>query len=408
MTSPVRGRPRRRWRWVALAVLLDRRRTDRGAAVAARNAGSAAPTGAEANKILAPSSVEFGAIRLSWFRPTEISSACSTTPRETGWSLAPRATFGWNLWQILVTRPKTATLTIEQRRRSTSSVSPTARSTFTRRSSRSSPSILPSGSSSASITAGCAFATRCSPIPVVADKADILLDLGRDYEPITWDIQLAQTQANGEPGRLDIEGNYSRADVDPSGQHDLTLSLKGTRWPWTLANSLIQARGELTGKLDGQIAAGTRAARRRCNHHQSGRDRRRPVVRHRSPRDRAAQLSLEGGDGSWTIDKLDVTSPIVSLQGQGSIPPTPRKGAWLEATVDLAAVARQLPATLHLRDDLRVERGQARLRADISLGCRRTHRRLECRRQGLRPGRAAGRENADALGAGDPDREAPT
>ena len=56
-----------------------------------------------------------------------------------------------------------------------------------------------------------------------------------------------------------IEGSYSRADIAPSGQHDLTLALNGTRWPWTLANSLVQASGELTGNLDGQDSAPARA-----------------------------------------------------------------------------------------------------------------------------------------------------
>ena len=83
---------------------------------------------------------------------------------------------------------------------------------------------------------------------------------------------------------------------------------------------------------------------------------------------RQARLALEGSEGAWTIGKLDVKSPVVSLEGQGTIPPRPEKGAWLEAKVDLAAVARQLPATLHLRDDLRVERGDARLRAVVKSG----------------------------------------
>ncbi len=39
----------------------------------------------------------------------------------------------------------------------------------------------------------------------------------------------------------------------------------------------------------------------------------------------------------------------------------------LEGSVDLAALAKQLPGTLHLRDDLRVERGLARLRALAAL-----------------------------------------
>ena len=53
------------------------------------------------------------------------------------------------------------------------------------------------------------------------------------------------------------------------------------------------------------------------------------------------------------------------VRAEGCVPPTPDRGAWFEGNLDLAALARQLPQTLHLRDDLRVERGAARLRADV-------------------------------------------
>ena len=72
-----------------------------------------------------------------------------------------------------------------------------------------------------------------------------------------------------------------------------------------------------------------------------------------------AQMDLSEEDDSWMIDRLTVTSPLLSVQSQGSIPPTSKQGAWVAASVDVAALAKQLPATLHLRDDLRVDRGAA-------------------------------------------------
>src|SRR4051812_9798326 len=51
--------------------------------------------------------------------------------------------------------------------------------------------------------------------------------------------------------------------------------------------------------------------------------------------------------------------------GEGCVPPTPERGAWFEGNLDVAALTRQLPQTFHLRDDLRLERGSARLRAEL-------------------------------------------
>ena len=366
MTAPVRGRPRRRWRWVALTTFL----IGSGLIVALpwllKMPAAQRRLAAAANKILAPSSVEFSEIRLSWLRPTEITNAVLLDAQGDRLVAAPRATFGWSLWQILVSHPKTAILTlngsdvdIERFADGTVDIYETLKPVI---------SEHPPVRVVIRIDDGrLRFRDPAFTDPVVADKAKILLDLGRDSEPITWNLQLAHTPVHGQPGSMRIEGTYSRADVGPSGQHDLALTLKGSRWPWTLANSLVQARGELTGGLDGQI--GTGRVRIDCDATISnlvaiGEALSSDTVHLETAR---ARLKLAGNAGAWTIDELDVTSPVISLQGQGSIPPTPGKGAWLEATVDLASVARQLPATLHLRDDLRVERGSARIRADVLL-----------------------------------------
>ena len=367
MTSPVHGRARRLWRWVVLGVLLI------GAGLVAAlpwllaTAPAQRRMAAAANKILAPGSVEFSAIRLSWFRPTEIADLVLHDAQRDRLIVSRRALFSWNLWQILVTHPKIADLglgqgdvDIERFADGTVDLYETLRPVI---------SEHPPVRIVIRIDDGrLRFRDPAFTDPVVADKATILLDLGRDSEPITWDIKLAQTQANGSIGRVAIAGSYSRAKIAPSSQHDLTLALDGTNWPWTLANSLLQARGELSGKLEGQIRAGrtTIDADATFNNLVAIGDAFSTDTVHLDTA--SARLALEGSEGAWTIGKLDVKSPVVSLEGQGTIPPRPEKGAWLEAKVDLAAVARQLPATLHLRDDLRVERGDARLRAVVKSG----------------------------------------
>ncbi|HEX3450640.1 MAG TPA: hypothetical protein VHS97_20465, partial [Isosphaeraceae bacterium] len=366
MTSPVPVRGRHRWLRVALAFVMM------GAGLTAALPWLLAlPSvqrrlAAEANKILAPSSVEFGAIRLSWFRPTEISKIVLHDAHGDQLLAAPRATFGWNLWQVLVNRPKAGVLTIdkgdldiERFADGTVNLYETLRPVI----SEHPPVRLLIRVENGRLR----FRDPLFTDPVVADSAQVDLNLGRNSEPIFWDIRLAQTRAKGEPSKLDIEGSYSRADVDSSGRHDLTLSLKGAQWPWTLANPLIQARGDLTGNLDGKRRAG------RVHLVGDATITNLVAIGDLLSTDTAhldtlrAQLDLEGGNDAWTIDRLTVSSPVLSVQGQGSIPPTPRQGAWVEASVDLAAVAKQLPSTLHLRNDLRVEHGTARLRADILL-----------------------------------------
>ena len=366
MTSSVPVRGRRRWLMVGLGLLMI------GAGlIAALPWLLALPIAqrrmvAEANKILAPSSVEFGAIRLSWFKPTEISNVVLHNARGGKLIAAPRATFGWNLWQVLVSHPEEAHLAIDQGdvdierfADGTVDLYETLRPVI---------SEHPQVRLIIRVNNGrLRFRDPLFTDPVVADSAQVDLNLGRNSEPITWDIRLAQKQAKGEPAKLDISGRYSRADADASGRHDLALSLKGLEWPWTLANSLIQARGDLTGTLDGQRRAG------RVHLVGDATITNLVAIGDILATDTAhldtlrAQIDLSGEDDSWMIDRLTVTSPLLSVQSQGSIPPTSKQGAWVDASVDLAALAKQLPATLHLRDDLRVERGTARVRADILL-----------------------------------------
>ncbi len=362
MTSTVQKR-RRRWMiatamvFIGCAVVVAALPQILGLPAAQRRLAS------EANKILAPGRVEFKTIRLSWVRPTEISSLVLRDAAGTKIVTAPHAVFSWNLWEILVAQPKTGTLALEEtsldiERDVTGKVN--LYETLKPVISEHPPFRLKIEVRDGRLI----YRDPAFSQPVVADRANVFLNLGMHSEPIAWDVALAQNRAAGPPARLTIVGELARIHVAAHGQSDLTLAFKGERWPWAIHHSLVEVRGELTGPIRGESAGRTH------------------ITSDATLNDLVAAGSVLGSDtlrlekvgaridaaedqGAWSINELAVTSSVGSISGEGSIPPDGKRATWLEASVDLAAAARLLPTALHLRDDIRLERGIARLRADI-------------------------------------------
>ena len=315
-----------------------------------------------ANRILAPSRLEFASIALSWNRSTSISGLVLHDARGDQLVVSPHAVFNWSLSQILFAQPTDARLVIENgdldiERFADGKVDlyETLEPVIKEHPDKRLVIRIPTGS--------LRFRDPAFSEPVIAERADITIDLGMLDEPIRWDIHLKRTD---QSRRLDLVGVFSRADIDSSGAHDLELALKAIRWPWSLTSPVIEARGELSGSIEGRRKLGRISLEGDAN-----------------VSDLAAVGSILGadtlhieqararwnahGDGkAWTVTQLELTSPLGMVRAEGCVPPTPDRGAWLQGDVDLAAVARQLPQTLHLRDDLRVERGSARLRADFA------------------------------------------
>jgi translocation and assembly module TamB len=316
---------------------------------------------AAANRILAPSRVEFDSIALSWNRSTSIKGLVLHDAQGDQLIVSPHAVFNWSLSQILFARPTRARLLIENgnldlERFADGSVDlyETLKPVISDRPAKRIVIRIPNGS--------LRFRDPAFSEPVIAEQADMTIDLGMLDGPITWDIHLSRT---GQAKRLDLVGKYSRAEIDSSGEHDVQLSLKAAQWPWTLTSPVIESRGELSGAIEGERQRG-----------------RISLAGDATVKDLAAVGSILGadtihvetararwkldGDGkAWTVEQLELTSPLGVVRAEGCVPPLPDRGAWFEGNLDLAALARQLPQTLHLRDDLRVERGAARLRADV-------------------------------------------
>ncbi len=210
MESTDRARARRRWRIAAIAIVL---------AIAAglfaalprvlNTTAGRRLLRSRADAILAPGSVEFASIRLSWFRPTEVLDVVLRDKRGTQVLAAPRANFALSLWQILFARPSSATLglpaaelDVERLDDGTINLVETLEPLLRERPKRQLIIVLEHGQFR--------FRDGALPEPVVSDEADITLNIAADPQPITWTIALGHVSAGKEPGKFALKGSYSR------------------------------------------------------------------------------------------------------------------------------------------------------------------------------------------------------
>src|SRR5262249_36167749 len=244
MRSPDRARARRRWPLVAVALLLI------GAGLFAALPWILSRTfarrllAARADAILAPGSVEFAAIHVDWFRPTEIVDVVLRDGQGDRLVVAPRAVFDWNLWQILFARPRSATLRvfqgdlqIERMADGTVDLYQTLRPIIHEHPERRLLITVERGR--------LRFRDPAFPELLVADAADIVLDLPVDPQPIEWTISLVRNGVAAEPGRLEWKGSYPRSALGAPGRGDARISLRAARWPWALAALGVEARGSI-------------------------------------------------------------------------------------------------------------------------------------------------------------------
>jgi translocation and assembly module TamB len=364
MKPTIRDRARRRWRtgmllvFLAVALFIAALPWILALPFAQRQLAAAA------NRILAPGRVEFRSIALSWNHSTSIKGFVLRDAQGDELLVSPHATFNWSLSQILFTQPTNARLllergdlAIERYADGTVDLYETLKPVISEHPKKRLVIRIPDGS--------LRLRDPAFSEPVVAEKADMTINLGMLSEPIKWDVYLTRFKRSDQAGRLDLNGQFSRSEIDAHGEHDVQMSLKAAQWPWTLASPVIESRGELTGELEGRrrlgkislagdaivselFAVGSLLAADTL-HVETAR----------------ARWKLDGDGKSWTVEQLDLKSPLGDLQAQGCVPPTPDRGAWFEGNLDLAALARQLPHTFHLREDLRLERGSAWLRADL-------------------------------------------
>lgn len=206
--------------------------------------------------------------------------------------------------------------------------------------------------------------------PLTAESMDAEIKLpGVAGAKLTWSVRLANPSKGAET--LGIDGELDRR---PATAGDLSLAVLGARWPLATLASGVRARGRLDGGLRVGRASGfwsTKGDAKLLEFAADG-----PAL----GGDRVAfdavgtAWDVDQSAAAWTVRRLGVVCPAATLSATGAVAtatagagadPGAVPDARLEAKVDLAALARQAPRALRLKDGLTLEQGSARLVAQI-------------------------------------------
>jgi translocation and assembly module TamB len=205
--------------------------------------------------------------------------------------------------------------------------------------------------------------------PLVAARMELEARLpAAADEVLSWRVRLAEPPGGTPRETLGLDGS---CDHHAATSRDLSLVLKGERWPLALAGAAVGADVAARARFDGLLRLDHKAGRwaatgdaRLLDLDASG-----PAL----SGDRlrfdtvAASWDLEQTADAWSVRLVKVKCPVADLFGRGEAGSGHRgPSARLEANVDLAALARQAPHVLRIRDGLTLERGSARVTADLS------------------------------------------
>jgi hypothetical protein len=323
---------------------------------------------AYANWVLAPGSIEFGAIETSWFSPAFVHNVTLRDSEGDAVLVAPTLEFSWTLWQILAHRPGSARveltgakLDIERRDDGTIDLQETLRP------------IVPEHPKVRMLIhlEKSHLRLRDSRLgePVLADDLTVDLDMTRNDEPIAWKISMTTDDQKTHPGRLDLEGTQSRTSIDHAGRHDFRLALKGSNWPFAVARvgSEIKFRGIFDGTIEAhrqsdswRAKSETKISRFELNAPGLAKPIRLDVTN--------AAWDVSGTDAGWMVDQLSLESSLGTLSAQGRAPAMAERGARLDATINLADLEPYLPAALRPPPGARARQRALRLQADLKRG----------------------------------------
>jgi hypothetical protein len=321
-----------------------------------------------ANRALAPTRVELATLRLSWTGPTRLTGLVLRDPRGKAVVRAPRATLDRSLWQLLVDRPRYGTLTLDGaaadiERRADGSIDLAEALDPILAPDPKHPSDPRTDFTLKVVWGTLRFRSPELAEPVTAGRMDLTLKAPAAPAKLSWSIALANPSAPGGEA-LEIGGHYDQRAPEGTSP-ELALILSGRRWPVAVARAGIAARGRFEGRLEFHQGAGNRTVA--GDAYLLDLDAAGPALAgDRLRLDRiGGAWDLSEAVGAWTVRRLDLSSPIGALKAEGTLTATPGATTRIQGHLDLAALARQLPHALRLRDGLTLERGLAQVRADI-------------------------------------------
>ncbi|SIO58618.1 translocation and assembly module TamB [Singulisphaera sp. GP187] len=313
---------------------------------------------AQANRALAPAGIDFATIRFSWFGPTRLTNFVLRDAQHDQVIASPNAVWDRNLRQILFERPrlgtfdlKSASLDVERHADGSIDLYEAIK-----------PVLGKNPGTDLHIRmqrARLRFRTAGQPVPVTAERADLTLDVPAAPRPIAWNLQL-ENPATRNSAKLQIGGRFER--WKPA--NTLVVEVKAQRWPWAVSVPGLESAGHLDGQFSLGREAGNWAVSGDLGLLDVDATGSRLAGDHLRLDRVTGSWNLTETAGTWVVHRLDLTSPLGSIKASGQRPASANAVAKVEGTLDLAAVARQLPHALRLRDGIALDRGSAKVRIE--------------------------------------------
>ena len=378
--APAEQPRRRRWFWRILAVSV--------VVLAAAAAGLPwlASTGPArrwvllaVNRSMAPTRIEAARIGLSWRGPLRLGGVTLRNGAGKVLVKASSATLDRGLWPIALGRVTRATLTLEgvavdvARRRDGSIDLVEALAPVLNRGTTPAPATKAESKSGLDliivvVSGNLQLATPELAEPLRAGKFAATIHVPGALAPATWQAVLSDPVV-GDAATLDTSGEVEhRSNV--AGVSSMGVSVAANRWPLALATEGAIIRGRFDGKLD--------AKRREGFWSLTGEpslldvDATGPAFGGNRLQLDAVRLACDvvQTHSSWDPRRFELSSPVGSLRVAETVVNT-SKGTPVPSTrivgrLDLAALARQVPFLLRLREGLTLEEGTANFQAVVS------------------------------------------
>ena len=312
---------------------------------------------ARANVTLSPGRLEVDRFHFSWFGATEIDHFVIRDPE--GEAVVDAKTAHWdrNFFQILFSRPKYGTLTLLD-----------ATIDVERHEDRSidlvealKPILKGEPLTDFWIEAEGTLRVRDPSLarPIEADQFNIKIRRPAAPGDLTWDAKLSD-RATGH--KLGIKGFFKRWEEREDDRKGLLVVLEADHWPLQLASGNLTIDAILAGHGQFSRGDGRWASDASFSLSDLGMDGKALAGDHLTLDSVEAEWRVAQVDAGWSIRDLRLKSNVAELSTSGPWPTTDRdEPGRITGQVDLAALATMLPHTFRLRDDLKVEKGLAKL-----------------------------------------------
>jgi translocation and assembly module TamB len=329
------------------------------------------------NAAMAPGSVELDGLGLSWTGPIELVGVRLRDPKGKVVLASQRLTLDRGLLGLLASRPDFGTITIEGATIDVERLDDGSIDVLQALASIVKSDPVPSPAPGVAPTALAPVAPSKLAVSVVIKGGTLRVVSPELVEPLTaGSLEGLVTISPGKPielvATLGDEGRSLEihSTLDPNAPADLPsdrgMTVVAKSWPIHFRKNGVEAKGRFEGTL---------AAHREKGLWNLSGDASVVGVEAIGPALQGDRLVLDkvsaSGDAQqsttgWTIRKLDLTSPVGTLRGEGMVPAIEGTPAKLQGQVDLAALSKMLPNAMRLRDGLTLEQGSATLKLDLT------------------------------------------